>query len=124
MQAWRACSCDWFIKCEDDTVTFKNGSTLFSAARADLQAEWSETSFRIQSLRDNPECAQQEFDRIKQDDKGLSVSLSYDPSEDISAPYINQLALKSPSCVSRVSTVMWKWQPLLTVLVLKRLMFT
>jgi phosphoribosylformylglycinamidine synthase len=61
---------------------------IFEAPRNVLQAQWSETSFRMQSLRDNPECAQQEFDRIQQADQGLSVSLSYDLNEDVSAPYI------------------------------------
>jgi phosphoribosylformylglycinamidine synthase len=64
------------------------GSVIFEAPRNVLQAQWSETSFRMQSLRDNPECAQQEFDRIQQADQGLSVSLSYDLNEDVSAPYI------------------------------------
>jgi phosphoribosylformylglycinamidine synthase len=73
----------------DDVVRLShNGDTVFEAPRAELQAQWSETSFRMQSLRDNPECAQQEFDRIIQPDNGLSVSLSYDVNEDISAPYI------------------------------------
>ncbi len=74
---------------KDDTIRFSHeDNVVYEAARADLQAQWSETSFRIQSLRDNPECAQQEFDRIKQPDNGLSVSLSYDVNDDISAPYI------------------------------------
>ncbi|ODS24691.1 phosphoribosylformylglycinamidine synthase [Candidatus Endobugula sertula] len=73
----------------DDTIRFKHQDQLiFQQARAELQAQWSETSYRMQLLRDNPECAQQEFDRIRQHDPGLSASLSYDPSEDISAPYI------------------------------------
>lgn len=73
----------------DDVVRLShNGSEVFSAPREKLQAQWSETSFRMQSLRDNPECAQQEFDRIIQPDNGLSVSLSFDVNEDVSAPYI------------------------------------
>ncbi len=74
-----------------DTVTISDrGQEIFSAPRADLQADWSETSFRIQSLRDNPQCAQQEFDRLQHADNGLSVALTYDPARDITAPYINQ----------------------------------
>ena len=66
----------------------QNESVIFKSTRAQLQQTWSETSYHMQSLRDNPECAQQEFDAIAQKNPGLNVSLSYDPSEDICAPYI------------------------------------
>ena len=33
-------------------------------ARIDLQRAWSETTYRMQQLRDNPDCAQQEYDRM------------------------------------------------------------
>jgi phosphoribosylformylglycinamidine synthase len=43
----------------------------------------------MQQLRDNPECAQQEFDRILDDtDPGLQSVLTFDPAEDVAAPYI------------------------------------
>lgn len=61
----------------------QSGQTLFSGHRADLQKVWSNVSYQIQSLRDNPECAQQEFDLIGADDKGLNVSLSFDPADNI-----------------------------------------
>jgi phosphoribosylformylglycinamidine synthase len=51
---------------------------------------WSEVSYRMQALRDNPECADQEFALIKQNDPGLSSSLSFAIDDDVSAPYINQ----------------------------------
>ncbi|WP_444930092.1 phosphoribosylformylglycinamidine synthase [Microbulbifer sp. SSSA002] len=65
-----------------------NGVEIFKRSRAELQQIWSETSFRIQSLRDNAECAEQEFAAIAQDDPGLTVNLTFDMSEDVSAPYI------------------------------------
>ena len=34
------------------------------------------------------DCVEQEFNRIASEDPGLSVSLTYDPAEDICAPYI------------------------------------
>lgn len=74
-----------------DTIEItQSGKTLFSQARAQLQALWSETSYRLQALRDNPTCAQQEFAAITQPNPGLSVKLSYNPNEDIAAPYINK----------------------------------
>jgi phosphoribosylformylglycinamidine synthase len=52
--------------------------------RKDLQRAWSETSYRIQALRDNPATAKEEFDRIlDDDDPGLSAVLSFDSSHDI-----------------------------------------
>ena len=40
-------------------------------------------------MRDNPECAQQEYDRILDAaDPGLSCAPSFDPAEDIAAPFI------------------------------------
>jgi phosphoribosylformylglycinamidine synthase len=73
----------------DQIIVSSHGETVFAAARALLQRVWSETSFRIQALRDNPVCAQQEFDAIASDDPGLIPQLAFDPAEDIAAPYIS-----------------------------------
>jgi len=56
--------------------------------RRTMQRQWSEMSFRIQSLRDNPTTAREEFDRIQDDDDpGLNVKLKFDPAEDIARPF-------------------------------------
>ncbi|MBE8717968.1 phosphoribosylformylglycinamidine synthase [Cellvibrio polysaccharolyticus] len=74
----------------DDHVRVRHhGQVVFEAARAALQATWAETSFRIQSLRDNPVCAQQEFDAITKEDPGFSAKLSFDINENVAAPFIN-----------------------------------
>lgn len=65
-----------------------NGDLLFSKPRVELQEHWSRTSYQIASRRDNADCVKQEFDRIANPDPGLSAKLSYDPAEDICAPYI------------------------------------
>ena len=66
------------------------GQVVYERTRAALKRIWSETSYRMQALRDHPECAQEEFDRVlANDDPGLHAHLSYDPDEDIAAPYIN-----------------------------------
>ncbi len=65
---------------------FFDDEEVYSADLIQLQRWWSETSFRIQSLRDNSECAQQEFDRLlDREDPGLNVSLSFDQNEDVAA---------------------------------------
>ena len=62
----------------------------YGASRAGLQQVWAETSYRMQALRDNPECAQAQFDAVADDhDPGLHSRLSFDPAEDISAPFIH-----------------------------------
>lgn len=66
----------------------RSDETLVADSRGRLQSLWSRTSYEIQALRDNPECAREEFERHSADDPGLSVSLSFDPAEDISAPYV------------------------------------
>ena len=68
----------------------RSGTEIFNRSRAELEQIWSETSYRIQALRDNAECAQQEFAALAKDDPGLSVNLTYDINEDISAPYIKK----------------------------------
>ncbi len=74
---------------DDDCIRIHSGELLLEEARSAYQQLWSETSYRIQSLRDNPDCAQQEFDVIAADDPGLSVKLSFDQNDDIAAPFIN-----------------------------------
>ncbi len=62
---------------------------LFTASRTELRAAWSETSFLMQSLRDNPDCAREEYERaVDPADPGLSARLTYDPSDDVAAPYL------------------------------------
>lgn len=67
----------------------QHGNVVFSDSRINLHRMWSETTYHMQKLRDNPICAQQEYDRILDEtNPGLSVSLSYDPSDNIAAPFI------------------------------------
>lgn len=67
----------------------QNGELIFDQSRVILQSLWAETSYRMQALRDNPDCAKQEFDRLLSNDPGLSAALTYDLQEDVAAPYIN-----------------------------------
>ncbi|MDX6017423.1 MAG: phosphoribosylformylglycinamidine synthase [Shewanella indica] len=65
------------------------GAEIYSASRTELRKLWSETTYRMQALRDNPECAREEFDlKLDENDPGLTVNLSFDPAEDVAAPYI------------------------------------
>ncbi|WP_456376672.1 phosphoribosylformylglycinamidine synthase [Thiolapillus sp.] len=73
---------------DEKVVVYQGNRTLLEWQRSDLQQIWSETSLQMQLLRDNPECAREEFQAIAVDDPGLSASLSFDPDEDITAPFL------------------------------------
>jgi phosphoribosylformylglycinamidine synthase len=76
---------------KDDQIRLvRNAKPVLAESRAALQSVWSEVSYRMQALRDNPETAREEFERIsEQGDIGLSAKLGFDPDEDIAAPYVN-----------------------------------
>jgi phosphoribosylformylglycinamidine synthase len=62
---------------------------IYNQSRQDLHRLWSETSWRIARLRDNPVCADQEYDRLlDESDPGMTPKLSFDPSEDVAAPFL------------------------------------
>ena len=67
------------------------GRLLVDADRVALRAAWSETTWRMQRLRDDPACADEERDaRLDEDDPGLAWRLSFDPDEDVAAPFISR----------------------------------
>ncbi|MEM1081169.1 MAG: phosphoribosylformylglycinamidine synthase [Pseudomonadota bacterium] len=60
-------------------VVDANGQTLLSEPMATLQQRWSETSYRIQRLRDHPSCADEEFDALSNWSRpGLTPRLTFD----------------------------------------------
>jgi len=61
-----------------------DGAPIFTEHRRELQRIWSETTFRLQQMRDNPDCAQDEYDRVLDDtDPGITPHLTFDPVENI-----------------------------------------
>jgi len=82
-----AIGCDVF----GNDIVFRHGEEIvYRNTRTALQKMWSETSFHIQSLRDNPACAEQEFALLDGAERpGLSVSVTFDLSERVSAPFYN-----------------------------------
>jgi phosphoribosylformylglycinamidine synthase len=70
---------------------WRDTKTVFSASLRDLHQAWDEVSWRIAKLRDNPACADMEHEAAgRADDAGLHVQLSFDPGEDVSAPFIGK----------------------------------
>ena len=73
----------------DRIRVFVGESLELDASRIELNRRWSEVSYRMQSLRDNPQCAREEYARLLDaGDPGLHAALSYDPAEEITAPLI------------------------------------
>lgn len=55
----------------------------------EFRAAWSETSYRIQALRDNPRMAKEEFDtKLDENNPGLNAKLTFDPADNLGAPAI------------------------------------
>jgi len=77
--------------CDDSHLMIKqNDQKLFSNSLQNLRETWSETTYHMQSLRDNSECAKEEQQaRLDRDNPGITPVLSFDINDDVSAPYIN-----------------------------------
>ena len=67
------------------TITINSGTnTIYTGDITELNRTWSELTYRMQTLRDNPECAKQEFDNLLDDkDPGMTFKLSYEPDQNI-----------------------------------------
>jgi phosphoribosylformylglycinamidine synthase len=77
------------LNARDELRLVRNAKPVFAAPRVELERSWSEVSFRMQQLRDDPGCAAEEFDRIlDRGDPGLNAALVFDPAEDVAAPFI------------------------------------
>ncbi len=72
----------------DELQIHNRGELIYQQSRTQLQRWWAETSYRLQALRDNPVCAQEEYDELLNDNPGLSVKLSFDPREEVCAPFL------------------------------------
>lgn len=79
------------VPTDDNRISFHaDGTEILGADRFEFRKAWSETTFHMQSLRDNPECAQQEMEsRLDADDPGLNVALSFDPEDNVAQPYFH-----------------------------------
>ncbi|GAB4114984.1 MAG: phosphoribosylformylglycinamidine synthase [Sideroxydans sp.] len=100
VQVRRADLADIFVLCEEAGLAnvhevarlntsgtlnvMRNKQTIYGENAIVLRRMWSETTYQMQKLRDNPTCAQQEYDRILDaKDPGLHVKLTYDVNENV-----------------------------------------
>ncbi|WP_432557644.1 phosphoribosylformylglycinamidine synthase [Granulicoccus sp. GXG6511] len=66
------------------------GDPVLDESLRDLGQAWDEVSWRIAALRDNPDCADSEHAAFAaDDDPGLRVHTTFDPTDDIAAPFVN-----------------------------------
>ncbi|HMH66969.1 MAG TPA: phosphoribosylformylglycinamidine synthase [Pinirhizobacter sp.] len=69
---------------------YLGGDTLFKWNWTELFSLWNETSYAMQRLRDNPQCADSESEWRRDDaDPGISPKLTFDPAQDTSSAYLN-----------------------------------
>ncbi|PQJ63217.1 phosphoribosylformylglycinamidine synthase [Vibrio jasicida] len=77
------------VEASDELVITSGDTVVLERNRTELRTIWAETTHKMQGLRDNPACADQEHEAKKDNsDPGLNVKLSFDVNEDIAAPYI------------------------------------
>jgi len=95
-------------------IRIEVGDVVFDESWIDLRRAWSETTWQMRRLRDDPACADEEFASfVAPNDPGLGVALTFDPQEDIAAPYIAKGArpavaiLREQGVNSQVETAAW-----------------
>jgi phosphoribosylformylglycinamidine synthase len=72
---------------------WRDAKNIFAEPRETLQKMWTNTSYQIARLRDNPACADSEFALLDNlPDAGMSPKLTFDAAEDIAAPFIQKNA--------------------------------
>src|SRR5574344_1484690 len=79
------------INNEDRIIFRREGRDIINEPRTYFRTIWAETTYHMQSLRDNPACAKSEYDsKFDSKDPGLNVKLTFDVNEDVAAPYISK----------------------------------
>jgi phosphoribosylformylglycinamidine synthase len=77
------------LNAEGEVRLIVNAKAVLAQKRSQLHRAWSRVTHHIQRLRDNPLCADQEFDRLLDEgDPGLAAHLTFDPAQDIAAPFV------------------------------------
>lgn len=75
----------------NDIIINFNQQEYYQEKRTILHRLWSETSFKLQALRDNSDCAKAQYDQLLQtNDPGLKAKLTFDMNENIAAPFVKR----------------------------------
>jgi phosphoribosylformylglycinamidine synthase len=66
------------VAAHDDFVIRRGSSEVYRAPRTELHRKWSELTFRMQALRDDPQCAREAYDAaLDPADPGLHANLTF-----------------------------------------------
>jgi phosphoribosylformylglycinamidine synthase len=69
---------------------WRDTKEVFAAKLEDLHQVWDSVSWKICQQRDNPACADAEHSAAgRADDPGMHVALSFDPADNVAAPFLN-----------------------------------
>ncbi len=86
-----ACVHDIGRPVEAFTFMLRAGDESLSLGWREAREAWSATSHRMRLLRDEPASANEEFaSQLDAADPGLTVALTFDPADDITAPFVNR----------------------------------
>jgi phosphoribosylformylglycinamidine synthase len=90
VQGLEGCIHDLGAPLDQLKLSMRTGAATLSLDWVEARRAWSETSHRIRLLRDEPQSAREEFAaQLDTADPGLHVALSFDPQQDVAAPYVN-----------------------------------
>jgi phosphoribosylformylglycinamidine synthase len=96
-EVWQELTANELLECTrvigrpltDLRVRLAVGSEVLDEPWVELRRAWSEVSWRMRRLRDDPECADEEQSAaVDSGAPGLRWQLSFDPQQDVAAPYI------------------------------------
>ena len=72
---------------------WRDAKKIFAEPREVLQKMWGNTSYQIARLRDNPACADSEFELLDNiADPGMAPKVTFNIAQDVAAPFINKNA--------------------------------
>ncbi|EHY54923.1 Phosphoribosylformylglycinamidine synthase [Exophiala dermatitidis] len=94
-------------KSSSQSMAIYHGAKLiYRASRGELQQKWSNTSYWLQRMRDNPACADAEYAGILNDaDPGISYNLTFNPKENINTYKTSLLSYVRPTARPRVAVL-------------------
>ena len=79
------------LRMDEEVSISQSEEELYRSNRGELQGYWALTSYKMQTLRDEENCAREEHSLVamgRNDDPGLSSDLTYDLNHDICGFYV------------------------------------
>ncbi len=83
------------LRADEEVSIGRSGEELYRSNRAELQGLWALTSYKMQTLRDEENCAREEHSLVgmgRDDDPGLSSKLTYDVNDNICSFFVGTSA--------------------------------